>query len=87
MAANRSVRSDDAAAIIDAFCDQLWLRDGLAPASIASYRRDLIAWSAWLDAHDSALRRARSLEVEHRLADQFAARSKATSVARRLSAL
>ena len=36
------------AALIDAFCDQLWLQDGLAPTSIESYRRDLNAWSTWL---------------------------------------
>ena len=33
----------DADGCIDAFCDQLWLQDGLAPASLASYRRDLVA--------------------------------------------
>jgi integrase/recombinase XerD len=37
-----------AQAAIDAFCDQLWLRDGLAQASLAAYRRDLGAWAAWL---------------------------------------
>jgi len=34
--------------LIDAFADQLWLRDGLAPASLASYRRDLAGFAAWL---------------------------------------
>ena len=29
------------AARLDAFCDQLWLRDGLAQASLAAYRQDL----------------------------------------------
>ena len=33
---------------IDAFCDQVWLQDGLAPSSLASYRRDLTQWAAWL---------------------------------------
>jgi integrase/recombinase XerD len=36
------------AELIDAFCDQLWLADGLAATSLASYRGDLISWSAWL---------------------------------------
>ncbi len=35
---------------IDAFCDQLWLRDGLAQASLAAYRRDLAGWAARADA-------------------------------------
>ena len=34
---------------IDAFCDSLWLEDGLAKASLASYRSDLLRFSAWLD--------------------------------------
>jgi integrase/recombinase XerD len=33
---------------IDAFCDTLWLEDGLAKASLASYRSDLLQLSAWL---------------------------------------
>jgi len=71
--------------LIDAFCDQLWLRDGLAAASLASYRRDLAAWSAWLGGRD--LLAADRGDVEAWLADQFRAKAKATSVARRLSAL
>jgi len=71
--------------LIDAFCDQLWLRDGLAAASLASYRRDLAAWSAWLGARD--LLSADRGDVEGWLAHQFRAQAKATSVARRLSAL
>ena len=35
----------DRGALIDAFCDQLWLQDGLAAASLSSYRRDLTAWA------------------------------------------
>ncbi|MFZ4535327.1 site-specific tyrosine recombinase XerD [Propionivibrio sp.] len=33
---------------IDAFCDILWLEDGLAKASLSSYRSDLIHLSNWL---------------------------------------
>ena len=36
------------AELIDAFCDQVWLQDGLAASSLSSYRRDLQAWAAWL---------------------------------------
>ena len=36
------------AAEIDAFCDTLWLEDGLAKASLSSYRSDLLHFSSWL---------------------------------------
>ena len=39
----------DDRAEIDAFCDTLWLEDGLAKASLASYRSDLIHFSNWLN--------------------------------------
>ena len=73
------------AELIDAFCDQLWLADGLAPASLASYRRDLAAWSRWLGTR--GLLAAERGDVEGWLADQFRGKAKATSVARRLSAV
>jgi integrase/recombinase XerD len=38
---------------IDAFCDTLWLEDGLAKASLASYRSDLTQLAAWL--HENKL--------------------------------
>jgi len=38
----------DAAAAIDRFIDALWIEDGLAPLTLAAYRRDLGAFAAWL---------------------------------------
>jgi integrase/recombinase XerD len=76
-----------AADLIDAFCDQVWLQDGLAPASLASYRRDLLQWAAWLDGHGNSLLAAQRADVESFLAEQFRAKAKATSIARRLSSL
>ncbi|MEF8756344.1 MAG: site-specific tyrosine recombinase XerD [Accumulibacter sp.] len=35
-------------AAIDSFCDTLWLEDGLARASLASYRSDLLQLAGWL---------------------------------------
>ena len=75
----------NSADLIDAFCDQLWLQDGLAASSLSSYRRDLTAWSTWLGTR--GLLAADRGDVEGWLADQFRAKAKATSVARRLSAL
>ena len=74
-------------ALIDTFCDQLWLQDGLAPASLTSYRRDLLAWTAWLKRERGELLAATRVDVEAWLAHQFHAKAKATSVARRLSVL
>ena len=36
------------AADIDRFIDALWIEDGLAPLTLAAYRRDLQAFAAWL---------------------------------------
>ncbi len=83
MAATTGDRAPDP--LIDVFCDQLWLRDGLAANSLASYRRDLTAWSAWLGRRP--LLDATRSDVEGWLAHQFEGKAKASSVARRLSAL
>jgi len=73
--------------LIDAFCDQVWLQDGLAPSSLSSYRRDLNQWATWLAQRESSLLAARRTDVEAFLAAQFRAKAKATSIARRLSSL
>ena len=45
----KSAEADQAdRAGIDLFCDSLWLEDGLAKASLASYRSDLLHFSRWL---------------------------------------
>ena len=76
------------AELIDAFCDQVWLQDGLAASSLESYRRDLVAWSAWLAKHPGkALLAAERTDIEAFLAAQFRAKAKATSINRRLSTL
>jgi len=72
---------------IDAFCDQVWLQDGLAPSSLASYRRDLTQWAGWLGRRSGSLLSAQRGDVEAFLAEQFRAKAKATSIARRLSSL
>jgi len=76
------------AELIDAFCDQVWLQDGLAASSLASYRRDLTAWSAWLErqAHKRLLAAERT-DVEAFLAAQFQSKAKIASINRRLSTL
>jgi integrase/recombinase XerD len=77
-----------AAELIDAFCDQVWLQDGLAASSLASYRRDLATWSAWLErhAHKSLLAAERTVVVAF-LAAQLQTKAKIASINRRLSTL
>ena len=74
--------------LIDAFCDQVWLQDGLAASSLASYRRDLTAWADWLArSAGKELLAAERTDIEAFLAAQFRAKAKATSINRRLSSL
>ena len=76
------------AELIDAFCDQVWLQDGLAASSLASYRRDLTTWSAWLERHaHKRLLAAERTDVEAFLAAQFQKKAKIASINRRLSTL
>ncbi|MFT4195187.1 site-specific tyrosine recombinase XerD [Ottowia sp.] len=69
---------------IDRFIDALWLEDGLAPNSLAAYRRDLTLYARWLlGAHGLPLPQTQ----EHHLQGYFAARAgtRATSANRRLT--
>ena len=79
----------DNGALIDAFCDTLWLEDGLSKNSLDAYRRDLRLFARWLavtrPAADGLLAVA-AADIDA----YFSARhedSKASSSNRRLSAL
>jgi len=67
--------------LLDAFCDALWLEDGLAKNSIASYRADLEQLAAFLN---DGLLKAGEAELYAFLASR---RGRATSAARRVSSL
>jgi integrase/recombinase XerD len=43
------------AILIDEFIDTLWLQDGLAKNTLASYRSDLVLFADWLDTHGLTL--------------------------------
>jgi len=78
------------ARLLDAFCDALWLEDGLARNTIESYRRDLTQLAAWLAGAQS---RALAAAAEADLHGFFASRHgagrtlRASSDARMLSSL
>jgi len=51
------------AALLDEFCDQVWLEDGLAKTTLESYRRDLRLFSEWLARRDGDLLSVREADV------------------------
>ena len=73
--------------LIDDFCDQVWLQDGLAPATIAGYRQDLGAWAGWVAQQGRSMNQARREDVEAWIGAQFRRHAKVTSINRRLSSL
>jgi integrase/recombinase XerD len=75
-------------ALIDEFCDTLWLEDGLSKNTLDAYRRDLKLFSAWLaqERPGTGLLAVQAGDI----AGYFAARhgeTKASSSNRRLSVL
>lgn len=74
--------------LLDAFCDALWLEDGLSRNSLDSYRRDLRIFSVWLgDARQKTLLEADHSDLLAYLAKRFQNRIKPRSAARLLSSL
>jgi integrase/recombinase XerD len=67
--------------LLDAFCDALWLEDGLARNTIASYRADLEQFSRFLKKDLS------KAEEENLFAFLGSRRGRASSAARRVSTL
>lgn len=74
--------------IIDAFCDALWLEDGLARNTLDSYRRDLQQFAAWLEQRNgSDLLDADQSLIQDYLAHKFRTKARASTAARLLSTL
>jgi integrase/recombinase XerD len=75
--------------LIDDFCDQLWLEQGLARNSLDAYRRDMRLFARWLEVKRPALASLHAVRGED-VAAYFADRhpeTKASSANRRLSVL
>ncbi len=76
-------------ALIDEFCDNLWLEQGLAKNSLDAYRRDMRLFARWLQLRRPHCATLHQVEP-HDLAAYFAERhadSKPSSANRRLSVL
>ncbi|NCX12230.1 MAG: site-specific tyrosine recombinase XerD, partial [Betaproteobacteria bacterium] len=73
---------------VEAFCDALWLEDGLSPATRLAYRRDLLAFTRFLDQSGCSreLLHARHEDLLAYIASRHSD-SKASSANRRLSCL
>jgi integrase/recombinase XerD len=72
-------------ASIDRFIDALWIEDGLAPLTLAAYRRDLGLYATWLHAEAG---KALDASAESNLLAYMAARhgaTRATTANRRLT--
>lgn len=73
-------------ALIDTFADAVWLEDGLAPNTLAAYRRDLNGLSDWLGQHGATLASAREADLAQYFADRHPTTLAATAN-RRLAVL
>ncbi|MDH4050510.1 MAG: site-specific tyrosine recombinase XerD [Rubrivivax sp.] len=83
--ANDRLPSPDDAALLDRFIDALWLEDGLAPLTLAAYRRDLQLLAAWRQQHaDGALTQCSEADLRAYVAARHAG-SRATTSNRRLT--
>jgi integrase/recombinase XerD len=72
---------------IDAFCDTLWLEDGLARASLDSYRSDLAHFARWLAAERLGLLTGVDDLALARYVAQISQTRRASSQARAISTL
>ncbi len=73
---------------LDAFCDALWLEDGLASTSLESYRRDLTQFALWIQGRGANLLTADAASLQAFLAERTLKQGiAARSLARQLTAL
>ncbi len=74
-------------AIVDEFCDALWLEDGLSKNTLDAYKRDLLLFADWLHAeHGKTLYAATATDLNGYFAFRHTS-SKASSSNRRLAVL
>jgi len=73
-------------ALLDEFCDMLWLEHGLAKNTLASYRSDLALFAQWAATHHRSLPDITEADIAAYLRD-VSVRTKATSQRRLLASL
>ncbi|WP_345293377.1 site-specific tyrosine recombinase XerD [Kangiella marina] len=72
---------------IELFCDHVWMEQGLADATLSSYRTDLKLFAAWLNEQSGELLRANQSSIQAYLAHRFQQQYSGRSTARLLSSL
>lgn len=80
----------DNLALIDEFCDSLWLEDGLSKNTLEAYRRDMRLFAAWLDQmrpEVGGLLAVAAHDIQGYIAARHQDSGKATSSNRRLSVI
>ncbi len=83
---NAPIDSSADDALIDRFIDTVWIEDGLAPLTLAAYRRDLRALAGWMRTHGgSAIEQAKESDLLGYVAARHAG-TRATTANRRLAA-
>lgn len=78
--------SVESTALLDTFCDALWLEEGLSKNTLTSYRRDLHKVSLWLAQRQRNLLSATHIDLLEYIADQTT-QLQASSTSRLLSSL
>jgi len=79
--------SDALVRVVEQYLDAVWMERGLAPNTLAAYRRDLMAFGSWLESRHSSLMRADKAEVLEYLGGSSARGQSARSSARIMSCL
>ncbi|BAU48923.1 tyrosine recombinase XerD [Sulfurifustis variabilis] len=79
--------SEDDNALIDRFCDALWIEEGLSNQTLAAYRSDLAGAGRFLAARGASLATATREDLRAYLAHRQAAHAKPRTAARLLSSL
>ena len=81
------IATADSLAMIDEFCDSLWLEDGLSKNTLEAYRRDMKLFAGWLHADcGKNLHAVEAMDLDRYFAARHAT-TKATSANRRLAVL
>lgn len=75
--------------LLDEFCDNLWLEDGLSRNTLESYRRDLRKFSLWLEkTRDASILQTTQADIQDFLAHLvITQKSKPSSTSRAISSL
>jgi integrase/recombinase XerD len=74
--------------LLDEFCDNLWLEDGLSRNTLDSYRRDLAKFAVWLkQQRDASILQATHADIQGYLGYLYTRKARPSSTGRAISSL